>query len=118
MQSDVDDVPPCFRSHFTQFSAGDVDHQTVTLDGCGSLHGMGVMSTTTPCSRVTGHFAAVTRVRRLTVDRIIKNCGIPIASYVPEVTALSTLKLKPLKEVTHSLTVCAASPALMLYLWI
>jgi len=78
MQSDVDDLPPCFPSH-TQFFVDNVHHQTVTLDGCGSFHGMGVISMTTPCSCVTGgHFskpviAAVTRVRRVTVDRIIIN---------------------------------------------
>jgi len=119
MRSDVDNLLPCFPSHFTQYSGDNVDHQTVTLDGCGTFHGMGVISMTSPCSPVTGgHFskpvlAAAKRVRRVTVDRIIKNRGIPIASYkVPEITALLTLKLKPLQEVTHSLTACAASPAL------
>ena len=111
MRSDVDNLPPCFPSHFTQFSGDNVNHQTVTLDGCGTFHGMGVISMTTPCSPVTGgHFskpvlAAVKRVRHVTVDRIIKNRGVLIASYkVPEITALLTLKLKLLQEVTHSLT--------------
>jgi len=109
MQSEVDDLPPSFPSHFTQFFGDNVDHQTVTFDGCNTFHGTGVISMTILCCPVTGgHFskpvlAGVQRVRRVTVDRIITNRGIPTASYkVPEITALLRLKLKPLQEVTQS----------------
>jgi len=121
MQSDVQDLPQSFPDCFTQFSGDNVDHQTVTLDGSGSFHGMGVISMTTPCIILTGGqfskptLTAITRLKRVKVDRVIRNHGIPAVSYrVPELAALSTLTLKPLHEVQHSLPSCTTSPGMNL----
>ena len=102
VQSDVDDSPQSYPSSFTQFSGDNVDHQSVTLDGLGGVHWMGMISMTTPISNViNGKFGlpAISRLKRVAVDRLSRKHRVPILTYsTPEIAALSTLELKPVEE--------------------
>ena len=41
-----------FSSTFTQWVADNVDHNVASLDGSGSLHGMGIIAVSTPKDNV------------------------------------------------------------------
>ena len=115
MQSDIGDMPKMFPSGFTQFSGDNVDHNVTTLDGSGGFHGMGIISMTTPmnpCIVPVGTFSnqahaasnAMPRLKRLTVDKLTSNRGIPILHYhAPATTALSQLILKSLDKIQPKL---------------
>ena len=47
------DIPGFFPGQFVQYVADNVDHDIRTLDGCGTLHGMGIIAAFTPKSDVT-----------------------------------------------------------------
>ncbi len=48
---------PQFDSQFLQYAADNVDHNSVTLDGKGTFHGMGIICAVTPGTRSTGVIA-------------------------------------------------------------
>ncbi len=92
---DTTDQPTSFPAAFTQWSGDNVDHNVNSLDGLGSLHGMGAISMTTTVDRLgdgTINTKAVPRSKRVNVPSLIKNKGIPILSYTAtEETAMSSL---------------------------
>lgn len=76
---------------FTQWSADNVDHNVRTLDGKGSLHGMGIILSTTSnlgSSYPTSH-SPIKRNKLKKVEDVIKHKGIPIINY----SSLSTTGL-------------------------
>ena len=79
---------------FTQWSADNVDHNVRTLDGKGSLHGMGIIFSTTskfgPSYRTRN--SPIKRNKLKKVEDVIKKQGIPIKNYSPSsTTRLSNL---------------------------
>ena len=82
---------------FTQWSADNVDHNVRTLDGKGSLHGMGIIFSTTSKfgpSYPTNH-SPIKRNKLKKVEDVIKQQGIPITKYSPSsTTGLSKLIFK------------------------
>lgn len=83
---------------FSQWSADNVDHNACTLDGKGTLHGMGVVVSTTPGSTIQ----VLTPIRRQKVrcaNDVIASSGIPVVVYDPqEQPGMSSVILKPLIE--------------------
>ena len=70
---------------FTQWSADNVDHNVRTLDGKGSLHAMGIISSTTnkfgpSCLEMR----PIKRNKLSKVADIVEGQGIPIRSFVPQ----------------------------------
>ncbi|KAK7111652.1 hypothetical protein V1264_011253 [Littorina saxatilis] len=47
------DIPGCAKNVILQYVADNVDHNSCTLDGYNSFHGMGMIATTTPGTRRT-----------------------------------------------------------------
>ena len=85
---------------FTQFVADNVDHNICTLDGKGTFHGMGIISTST--NRAGMNDSQRMGVRRQkakkTVD-VIKNKGIQLVSYIKtDKLGLSCISYKPLQQ--------------------
>ena len=83
---------------FSQWSADNVDHNVCTIDGKGTLHGMGVVVSTTPGTSIQG-LTPIPRQKIRSADEVISGSGIPVVYYdPPEQSGLSTLILKPLIE--------------------
>ena len=83
---------------FSQWSADNVDHNVKTIDGKGSLHGMGiVLSTTGGVSQ--GPLPQIPRQKRVNANEVVKNKSIPLLDYLPsDRNSISNLKLLKLKE--------------------
>ena len=89
----IEDLQPeCFPGSITQWVADNVDHNTATLDGRGTFHGMGIISVSTPTT------PTVTRRHELLVRRgslvkskaLVLNKGVPVSQYIgPQKPALS-----------------------------
>jgi len=95
LQADVDELPTEYPQCFTQFAGDNVDHDVCTIDGKGSFHGMGVISVSIPCSvESSGKFSEypITRCKRINVEHIVANRGIPIVHYDnPDKSSLSNV---------------------------
>ena len=83
---------------FTQWSADNVDHNVKTLDGKGSLHGMGIISPTTN-KFGPSYPSKLTPIKQRNklrkVNDVISHQGIPIKSYIlSSTTGLSKLVFK------------------------
>ena len=74
-----------YPSHFTQWVGDNVDHNTKTLDGLNTFHGMGLIATSTPLSTSTDAIEErpVMQLKRTSVKDVIKYCGIEINFYSP-----------------------------------
>ena len=96
---DINDVLHTLAAgSFSQWSADNVDHNVKTLDGKGSLHGMGiVISTTGGVSQ--GPLPQIPRQKRVKAGELVKNKSIQILDYLPsDQNSISNLKLQPLQE--------------------
>lgn len=86
-----------------------------TLDGTETFHGMGIISMTTPCTRLEDmrfSDSAVKRLPHTAVSQMIRNRGIPIIYYVaPDQPSLSKFMLKPF---SHLLTPYVMPPTINL----
>ena len=70
---------------FTQWVADNVDHNVATLDGSGSLHGMGIIAISTPKDNapLTANPRAVRRLQqRMKVNDLLKDKAVPLLQYV------------------------------------
>lgn len=119
VQCDVDQSPAAFPASFTQWSGDNVDHNVNTLDGLGSLHGMGIISMSTPYSHqpdVGGSplESSVPRMQRTKVANICKDRGIPIVQYNghPK-SGLALLSFKPYDSLCRG---CVVPPSMNLEL--
>jgi len=57
VQCDTEDLRVSYPSHFTQWSGDNMDHNLCTLDGQNTVHGMDIVSMSTPYSPdVTGSY--------------------------------------------------------------
>ena len=79
--------------HFMQFVAGNVDHNTCTIDGKGTFHGMGIIATITPGIKAC---KPVPRVY-VTKDKIINAGRIPIHAWNSKEDRFSQWTFKHIK---------------------
>ena len=56
---------------FSQWSADNVDHNVCTIDGKSTLHGMGIVVSTTPGRHARG-FTPIPRQNRRTAKEVVK----------------------------------------------
>ena len=104
VQSQIPDLPQSYPDSFTQWSADNVDHNVVTLDGSNTFHGMGIISMSTPFN--TSHLEKgsflelpVQRISRVKSADLVRNKSIPIIFYtLHEKSGLSLLKFKPISH--------------------
>ena len=83
---------------FGQWSGDNCDHDFCTLDGKGTLHGMGVILSVTPATNSTS-LKPIPRNQVTAAEAAESSGGIPILPYqLPEETGLSSVKLKPIVE--------------------
>ena len=84
---------------FTQWMADNVDHNPMTLDGKGSLHAMGCVSSTIFERNVHIKLQPIKRQKRKLAHQIIQGKGIPVVEYMPtEKSGLSSVFFKPLLQ--------------------
>lgn len=84
---------------FTQWVADNVDHNVITLDGQGTFHGMGIIAISTPQDEVPlkASSRVIARQSRITVNRLIKDKGLPILRYFPSsYKALASISYHPI----------------------
>ena len=111
VQTTDNDLPPNYPDCFTQWSGDNVDHNTVTLNGEGVFHGMGIISMSVPSSKpdaenLSGVFgeSPIKRLPRVKVVTLTNGRTIPILHHTsPNVPPLSLLKLRPIKEIKDAL---------------
>jgi len=88
---------------FTQWVADNVDHNVASLDGSGTLHGVGIIAVSTPKdnrSPLTAKSRVINRQPRVKVDELVKDKGVPIIQYVgPHVHPLASVLYKPIIEI-------------------
>ena len=82
IQSHIPDLPQSYPDSFTQWSADNVDHNVVTLDGSNTFHGMGIISMSTPFNAShleRGSFLElpVQRISRVKSADLVRNKSIP-----------------------------------------
>jgi len=67
---------------FTQWVADNVDHNSCTIDGRGSFHGMGIIavSTKTGAGRETVRSTAIKRLARRPVKEVTAHLGVEIVT--------------------------------------
>ena len=83
---------------FGQWSADNVDHNFCTVDGKRTLHGMGLVISTTPATNSFG-LKPIKRQKIRHAQDVVSNTGIPILQYYPsEDLGLSSVTLKPIVE--------------------
>ena len=79
--SDLIDLSNYSNCFFAQWSADNVDHNTVTLDGKKTFHGMGVIVSVTP-KNTDIRFQAIKRLqKKQLVHDIVKSKGISITKF-------------------------------------
>ena len=69
-----------FPGTFTQWVADNVDHNVATLDGKGTLHGMGIIAVSTPKDSVplTTKSRVIARQQRVKVNELVRNTHLTI----------------------------------------
>ena len=79
---------------FAQWVADNVDHNVASLDGTGSLHGMGIIAVSTPKDNVPliANSRVISRQPRVKVTELVKDKEVPILQYVgPHVQPLASV---------------------------
>ena len=95
------------KGAFHHWIGDNVDHNSRTMDGKGTLHAMGIIVTTTGARGSNRDLPKIPRQKLMRVTELIKNKGVPLKSYIPpDISGMSKVVLKPLSE----LTVSFASP--------
>ena len=87
---------------FTQWVADNVDHNVASLDGTGSLQGMGIIAVSTPKDNVPliAKSRVISRQPRVKVTELVKDEGVPILQYIgPHVQPLASVLYKPIIEI-------------------
>ena len=78
----IEDVIPDADSGFTQWVADNADHQTSTIDGKNTFHGMGTIAATTcKANNVVPPLPPVKREQRVAVADLTKDKGVPITPF-------------------------------------
>ena len=79
-------------SSFAQWSADNVDHNTATLDGKGTFHGMGVIVSVTPINTNLRSQAIKRLKTRSLVSDVVTDKGIHIKSFSGKMVSFPTFK--------------------------
>ena len=90
-----------FPGTFTQWVADNVDHNVATLDGQETFHGMGIIAVSSPKDNtpLVSKSRVIRRQRRLTVDDLVKDKGVPIFQYTwPPKKGLASVIYKPILQ--------------------
>ena len=82
------------EGHFIQYMADNIDHNTATLDGLKTFHGMGIMSAVTPA---VSSKLVVRRRTDIKAEEIIEKAKIDIKYYREEYNGLVKVKFAELK---------------------
>ncbi|XP_065911780.1 uncharacterized protein [Dysidea avara] len=86
---------------FTQWVADNVDRNVASLDGNGSLYGMGIIAVSTPKDNVPliTKSRVISRQQRVKVNELVRDKGIPILQYViPHKQGLASVLYKSIIE--------------------
>ena len=90
------------EGHFTQYRADNMDHNTATLDGLKTFHGMGIICAVTPA---VSSKLVVKRRTDIKVEEITEKAKIDIKYYREECKGLLKVKFEELKTtLIHDLT--------------
>ena len=90
------------EGHFTQYMADNMDHNTATLDGLKTFHGMGIICAVTPA---VSSKLVVKRRTDIKVEEITEKAKIDIKYYREECKGLLKVKFEELKTtLIHDLT--------------
>ena len=94
-----EDVSDFIKANLSgQWSADNVDHNVCTIDGKGTLHGMGLIVSTTPGSSLL-NLTPIPRQKMKHAGEVNVGKGIPVLYYdPPDESGLSSVILKPLNE--------------------
>ena len=87
---------------FTQWVADNVDHNVASLDGIGSLQGMGIIAVSTPKDNVQliAKSRVISRQSRVKITELVKDKGVPILQYIDaHVQPLASVLYKPIIEI-------------------
>ena len=83
---------------FHHWVADNVDHNSCTLDGKGTLHAMGIIDATTGARGSYSDLPKIPRQKLVRVKELVRNKGIPLHTYIPpNISGLSKVMLKPLE---------------------
>ena len=82
------------EGHFTQYMADNMDHNTATLDGLKTFHGMGIICAVTPA---VSSKLVVKRRTNIKVEEITEKAKIDIKYYREECKGLLKVKFEELK---------------------
>ena len=117
MLSDEGNLPPSRPDSFTQWPADSVDHNTATLDGLGTFHGMGIISMSVPNGPLNTLAAGCFGEVPIQRQQCVKITDIVWGRHfvLPNVPALSTVILKPLLELQVHYNVPSAASADLLW---
>ena len=92
------------EDEFVSFASDNVDHNTITLDGKGTFHGMGVMAIITNHETAKKAILRVRPKKLIKVDQLVKEKGIPILSYdFPNKCGLDSVIFKPYKDLKSTI---------------
>ena len=93
----IEDIIPSVDEGFTQWDGDNADHDTRTLDGKNTFHGMGTIAiTTTKNDNVVPDLPPIKRMQRLPVSELTGEKGIKIYPYVgPAKPELSDFVFEP-----------------------
>ena len=95
------------ESSFTQFIADNVDHNTATLDGSGTFHGMGILASTVGEGKFNMDKVKVKRIKKLlSIEELIKICPpIKIQEYTAPVrSTFLKIQLRPMIQLMFPYT--------------
>ena len=88
---------------FTSFSADNVDHTIISLNGLGTFQGMGIISMTVPCPGSDNFTLTEKPVKRLPCDTIetsTRRKDVVIHHYnSPNIPPMSLLKFDPIPDI-------------------
>ena len=103
ISEDVDELIDAHTSQsedeFVTFVADNIDDDTITLDGKGTFHGMGVLAIITNKVQSKKKVSPIRPKKLVKVDQLVKEKGIPILSYdFPHQRGLDSVILKPYEK--------------------
>ena len=102
MKADTEPLATLPNNSFVQWSADNVDHNLATLDGKGTLHGMGIIASVTPSGSIEQLKDIKRLKKRCLVSEVTKHKEVDIVEYdgsedlnkFPQLKSLTSLKLK------------------------
>ena len=95
-------LPVIPSGSFVQWSADNVDHNSITLDGKNTFHGMGIVASVTPS--LSSQKIPIPKSRdSVNVKEISSSKNIPIVQYIGKAIHPASVKLKPFSDLSEAL---------------